>query len=470
MAVRSFTAFFEKVDADVAADALAAILNVSADKEKYVAICEVRVNPKAINDDTTNILGNQGILSMDRITAASGGSLLSPMKYDTAASNLPSQVQVRRMPTSVTLSGGTIRRFGDCVSTMTVAKAIPFQAMMRAPGVVDGNDHSGRSMEGQNIWHVDGISDTEPIVLREGEGFAIVKRAFGVPQAQRIGIVLRVVSTGNTYRWRDSDIGTPDLLGTPLLSVMNESGSGIVLQVEVVSMPDIGEENIPRYRIVRCEATRQEGMGEAVTLGVHDTAASITEVEAYRGPMRIYAWPRGEGVQVDYFDYQTGLASIATQQKVGCFRQWLGAGPWMRTTSSPQMVWDVLSRAEPDVWPGDRRGVGGGLAFPLILRPGQGLAVMGGGNGLIETSEIAYLDIEICGYVYTPNAVYPAENDVDLNVLYGPNGNDYSGDLVQPAQADVKSGVGYGADGTEFTGTYVGGGGATYSRGRVVNP
>ena len=67
-------------------------------------------------------------------------------------------------------------------------------------------------------------------------------------------------------------------------------------------------------------------------------------------------------------------------------------------------------------------------------------------------------------------AAYPAVGDVDQGVQYGPTGTDYTGTLVQPAVGDVKTGVQYGAGGTEFTGTYVGGGGGnTYSRGRVVN-
>jgi hypothetical protein len=35
----------------------------------------------------------------------------------------------------------------------------------------------------------------------------------------------------------------------------------------------------------------------------------------------------------------------------------------------------------------------------VILHPGEGVAVVGGGFGLVETSEQAYLDIEIVGYV-----------------------------------------------------------------------
>ncbi len=42
--------------------------------------------------------------------------------------------------------------------------------------------------------------------------------------------------------------------------------------------------------------------------------------------------------------------------------------------------------------------------------------------------------------------------------------------LVVPAIGDVKSGVQYGQQGNSLTGTYVGGGGGnTYSRGRIVN-
>lgn len=56
-------------------------------------------------------------------------------------------------------------------------------------------------------------------------------------------------------------------------------------------------------------------------------------------------------------------------------------------------------------------------------------------------------------------AVYPVADDVDQGVVYGPNGNDYTGNLKQPAESDVKSGIKYGANGTEKTGTLVGGGG-----------
>lgn len=71
--------------------------------------------------------------------------------------------------------------------------------------------------------------------------------------------------------------------------------------------------------------------------------------------------------------------------------------------------------------------------------------------------------------VNIPGGGYPPVGDVDSGVVFGPSGQ-YIGTLVQPVEADVKLGVDYGADGTEFEGTYeAGGGGNTYSRGRIVN-
>jgi hypothetical protein len=414
MPTSSFTVVFPAADVDVAADALAAVFNVSSNVTTYVAICEVRAVPLPINDDVTNILGNQGILSIDRITAASGGTEVTPAKFDTNAGALPSTIKLRSKPDSVTLSGGTIRRFGDCISSYMITKAIPFQAMLRAPGLVDANDHSGRTAEGRDLWRADGVADTQPIVLREGEGIAIVKRAWGVPQSMRLAITA-VIAT-KTYHWSDSSFGTPWGLNDALVSLMNETGSGLIVYVYVASMPDLGEENIPKYRLVKCQTVFDNAFnGTSVNISRHDTSASIGDVACYAGPMRIYPWAAGEGAQAKYHDYQSTPVTTAEMQKVDCIRIWGGCGPYMRTTSSPVMLVDVLSRAEPEVWPGDRRGTGSGVDMPIVLRPGQGLAVLGGGAGGIETSEQAYLPFEMVGYVYTAPPVVGGSGGVSIS-------------------------------------------------------
>jgi hypothetical protein len=116
----------------------------------------------------------------------------------------------------------------------------------------------------------------------------------------------------------------------------------------------------------------------------------------------------------------------------------------------------------------------------IIIKPGTGLGLVAGrdvaSNGtqaIGNTSTFINFDIEAVILHYPPPAgsgTFPPVGDVDQGVLYGPNGNDFTGTLEQPIEADVKLGVQYGAGGTEFTGTYAGGGGGnTYSKSRVVN-
>lgn len=470
MSRKTFTASFPRCDSDVGADGMAAIFNNSADTEKTVHITEIRTMIRPINPDATNPLGNQGIISIDRITGVSGGEEVVATKHDTDAGDLPAQVKLYENPESVTISGTPFRRFGDCISSYTITKAISFQAMMRAPGICDANDHSGRTCEGHNVWHADGDTDTEPIVLNPGEGFCLTRREFGLPQAFHFGVTVRVVGTGRTYKYRDGDTGSSLEKGLASIALINGTGSGVVLQVMIVSLPDLGEENIPAYRIVRMANAQFDpnSPGTAVTPIAHDTANTLTEITAFRGPMRLLPSVSTNGVNVSYHDYQPIPATVAEQQRYDCFRRWLGSGPYISETGTVTLSADVLSRSEYEIWPGDRRGA---ISMcEIVLRSGQGIAVVGGGFGLIETSEQAYLDIEICGYIESPDGsgVYPAANDVRDGVDYGPTGTEYDGDLILPAIGDVRLGTGYGADGTEYTGT-LSGGGSGVSRGRIVN-
>jgi len=406
MSRKSFTAIFERCDSDVGLDGMAAVFNNSSDRHKTISICEIRTIPRPINPDVSNPLGNQGIISLDRISAVSGGTEVTADKHDTDASDLPSQVKFYENPDSVTITS-TIRRFGDCISSYTIAKSISFQAMMRAPGVCDANDHTGRTNEGHNVWHVDGDTDTEPLVLREGEGFCLTRREFGLPQAFHFGVTVRVVGTNRTYKFRDGDVGSSLGKGMASIAFINGTGSGVVLQVMIVSLPDLGEENIPSYRIVRVGAAIQEG-GYTAPVYAHDTANTLTEVVAYRGSMRLLPASAANGVPVNYHSYFALPLPVLDQQRLDCFRRILGAGPYITETGTVTLNADMLSRSEYEIWPGDRRGVSSDIGDTIVLWPGQGIAVVGGGAGLIETSEQAYLDIEIMGYL---------EDDYDIDEI-----------------------------------------------------
>ena len=403
MSRRSFTATFQRCDSDIGNDGMAALFNDSTEPTKIVHICEIRTMIRPINPDVGAALGCQGIISLDRISAVSGGDEVAPFKHDTAAADLPAQVKLYENPDSVTVTS-TIRRFGDCISSMTVTKAISFQAMMRAPGVCDANDHSGRTCEGHNIWHADGDTDTEPLVLNPGEGFCLTRREFGLPQAFHFGVVVRVVGTSRTYKYRDGDTGSALLKGMASIAFINGAGSGVTLQVMIVSLPDLGEENIPSYRIVRVSGYPQEPehQGEAGTIIAHDTANTMTELRATRGPMRLLPASAVNGVPVNYHSYVALPLPVLDQQRLDCFRRFSGAGPYIKETGTVTLSVDALSRSEYEIWPGDRRGTGTITdhgEHMLTLNPGQGIAVIGGGAGQIETSEQAYLDIEMMGFI-----------------------------------------------------------------------
>jgi hypothetical protein len=401
MSRKSFTAIFPRCDSDVGADGMAAIFNNSVDPSKAVYICEIRTMIRPINPDVTNPLGNQGIISIDRISAVSGGDEVVATKHDTDAADLPSQVKLYQNPDSVTVTE-TFRRVGDCISSYTILKNISFQAMLRAPGICDCTDHTLGTGQSHNLWHADGNPDTEPIILNAGEGFCLTRREFGLPQAFHFGVTVRVVGTNRTYKYRDGDCGSALEKGMASIALINGTGSGVVLQVFIVSLPDMGEENIPSYRIVRVASGQfePEFPGTAVTIIPHDTANTLTEIEAKRGAMRLKPFASTLGVNVNYQGYEILPIPVADQQRFDCFRRWLGAGPYITDTGTVTLSVDALSRSEFEIWPGDRRGAMS--QTEIVLRPGQGLAVVGGGAGLIETSEQAYLDIEMCGYVEDP--------------------------------------------------------------------
>lgn len=399
MSRKAFTVVFPRCDSDVAEDGMAALFNKSVGKSIHV--CEIRTMIRSINPDQSNPTGNQGIMSIDRISSVVGGAEVAPIKFDTSSSDLPSQVKLIQNPDSVSITGTPFRCFGDCISSYTILKQISFQAMLRAPNVIDANDHSGRTSESQDVWHADGVSVTEPIVLREGEGLSITRREYGMTQAMHFSMTVRVVSTGKTYRYSDGDFGSSLEKGMATLALINGSGSGIVLQVMIISFPDLGEENIPLYRIVRCSTAfaSADFSGTSVPVVAHDTANTLTEVAAYRGPMRILPKAADNGIPVTYHDYQATPIAIAVQQQIDCFRKFLGAGPYISDTGTVTLDPAAIARSEYDVWPGDRRGMNTGEDQHVILRPGEGIAIIGGGSGLIETSEQAYLDVEMTGYL-----------------------------------------------------------------------
>lgn len=411
MAVRNtFTATFRGVDIGPSRDGFAAVFNRTDNVDgKVVRVHQVRtVQPSGSNADVTNALGNQGRIGLYRITAYSGGTEKTFSAYDTSSGSLPSQVKLVVFPTSVTTSDH-LRSFGDAFS-FTITQAIPLQAMLRSPGVLDVQDGPSKDMPStEQIWWSGGTSDLEGIVCREGEGVALVRRDYGQPQAFHWTIRIKDNSTGDCYCRTIASAGST-LIDGASFAFFNGSGSGATYTVYAIGFPDFGESNIPRVRVAKITGYDYVSGDTPATgsIAVHDTDTDTTGVEVPAGPFIAKTWGKDHGIDLDYLNYQTTIP-IAAQQRAGTYRQVLQSDPWYSLTHSP-----ILRFENADMVYGYSNASGHATGHfdddYISLNPGEGLALLGGGGGLVETSEMAYYDIEFICEIVEPDAVVGGGN------------------------------------------------------------
>lgn len=365
---------------------------------KTLAITDVRANVLAMRSDTQI----PGIYELRRCSAYSGGTALtSKYAFDTGATALPSQVVFIRHPASVTTSD-LLRRFQDALQWgNTTTTQWMWQARM--PGFLDRNE-AGRNLEGHNIWHTDGISDTEPIILREGEGLAMLRAVMGIPQQQRWELAIKVVSTGYTFRIEDPYSGTPAFTNDASWVLMNGSGSGVTLQVHVISLPEIGQTGIPRIRLIRCADVHKGNLYTTETVVQHDTLNTLTGIEAYSGPLQVDVAP-DFGLAFNYQNYQGSPYTTVLQHSWGLLRTKLLNDPNV-TLSANGMAGAFGIVESEELWPGDRRGLAAGWPEDvLVLAPGEAVAVIGGAAGTIEDNGRAWFSVDIRGYQTQPSTI-----------------------------------------------------------------
>jgi hypothetical protein len=453
-------------------DGLFAILNnETVDDRRYFELVSLRVSPAAPVSNNTAGVGRAGSLSIKRITALTGGDTVTPIKVDTGDASLPSQVSVVNDPDSVTATD-IFRRIADAPAySNTIANT---QFSSRTYG---GSMMTHQKSHMADIWRGGESADVESIILREGQGIGIFQDTYGSQHSMQTAAVITNTATNATYICRSTDLSTDRRLGEANFAIFNGAGSGVVLAVKLWVLPMDGEAVLtPALRLCRISGIGQGGDTVAPILpDTSKTAPSALVVKS--GPLQ----PRISGEwQADYYETH-GLAYQGAGVSLGAWNTaQLNAGTLNRalmTNIFPAigetkigMQWsalnnDLLFDAEP--------GKG------ILLKPGDGLGLVSGTTVAIggtqannSSSTFINFDIEavVLHYPPTVSGTYPPVGDVDQGVLYGPNGNDYTGTLEQPIPADVKLGVSYGANGTEFTGTYSGGGGGnTYSKSRVVN-
>jgi hypothetical protein len=233
----------------------------------------------------------------------------------------------------------------------------------------------------------------EPVVLREGEGLALRQLvAAGVAHALDVCLEVRVVGTGNSYFFHIETGGA--IVNRALMSLFNGVGSGVVLEVRDLCALDPGEVSQPVLRLVRTEGYQGDippTLGTAVALDSQSTLNA--NVQLIMGPFVSRLPGSQQGVPYEWFrTHGTGGFSVANQQQAGSLRaQTRASAPTGPDVVSPPVRTNYLWRC--------RQGQCG-----IILRRSEGLSVLVGGSGVINTSIFNFYAVRFL-FTYTPKAV-----------------------------------------------------------------
>lgn len=354
---------------------------------KTVRVRRAEVMP--LMAQTTTTPGNYDLY---RITAHAGtGDAIAATKLDSNNADLPSQVVLARRPATVTTSG----------SQWDGASAIPSANDTRALGYGFAATPWAQRLHRQDAT----TAERQRMTLREGEGIAVsLNSVVGLVYRFMVTLTVRVAATGacHTYTFPV----TPAVL--PLFSLLNGSGSGVVLEVVSLAYQEIGTDVIPQIALEPIDGI---GDGDTLTPIAFDSTASIGTIVAKRNAKILMRGAKhGALISVPHEQWQVPVG--------------FGTGPGLANLTSD---FPFFRQAKP--YPNE---------LDIVLREGEGIAITYKNAGSLGRMRHA-LTFTVDG------PVYPAEADVRDGEFYGPNGTDYEGTLV------------------------VSGGGNTYSRGRVVN-
>ena len=354
---------------------------------KTVRVRRAEVMP--LMAQTTTTPGNYDLY---RITAHTGtDDAIAAMKLDSNNAALPSQVVLARRPATVTTSG----------SQWDGARAIPLANDTRALGYGFAATPWAQRLHKQDAT----TAERQRMTLREGEGIAVsLNSVVGLVYRFMVTLTVRVAATGacHTYTFPV----TPAVL--PLFSLLNGSGSGVVLEVVSLAYQEIGTDVIPQIALEPIDGI---GDGDTLTPVAFDSTASIGSIICrHNCKILMRGAKHGALISVPHEQWQVPGG--------------YGTGPGLANLTSD---FPFFRQAKP--YPNE---------LDIVLREGEGIAITYKNAGSLGRMRHA-MTFTVDG------PVYPAEADVRDGEFYGPNGTDYEGTLV------------------------VSGGGNTYSRGRVVN-
>lgn len=384
---QTFYALFPRVDVRPLTDGLAAVFNAEeTDARRYFEVTRIAVRPASGWAAANGTTMPAAKCALYRITAMTGGATVDAVKRDTGSADLPAEVSCVTFPDSVTVSGAPLRSLADAPALTGTTGTNMWTSARVYGGALSPYLRANQA----DVLRFQGNSTIERIVLREGEGVAVVLTAHGWPRAGQINFTVVNQSTRETYQFRSRDIGHPYLTDSAMIGILNGSGSGVVLEVNAAEFPNDGESNYPVFRLAKIARATD---GDAVTPIAADTDNAVPEaLVCTGGDFDSGLYGSGQGVQFDWQTTHGATFSITQQQNVATLRRLSGVHPFNTVGVTPGLrvgQEDVELYCAP---------AGSGI----VLRPQEGLALLAGRAGVIESSTFAYFDVEATILHYPP--------------------------------------------------------------------
>jgi hypothetical protein len=329
---------------------------------------------------------------MARITAASGGTEVSSGKFDTSTTSLPTQAKLHISPTSITESSvlgyrPDTRRFGE---TLGGYYAVHNASFLGAPGNI-GTDYA-------NLYYRGRDSSVESWTCREGEGIALISDTIGMPMGWSARLSVRNLSTGKSYLYEvePSLVETPAQTGRAYWAFMNNSGSGVTLEVTVVDANEVGYTNVmPEYALIKVSGCLGPDRRTFAPIARDTNDTCPATVYGVLAPF--VAWPTaadlGAAYDIPYSGPQAGSGtSIAQQLRYSRIRH-KTYHPIVQVTTSPAHRFG----AEGDMF----------LNYPtsmlgLMLRSGEGVALVQRSSAILNRSCLIPVEASMTFVLTTP--------------------------------------------------------------------
>lgn len=344
-------------------------------------------------------------MSLARTTAASGGIVLTAGRFDTNDAVMPTQVKVVAFPDSVTVSGTPIRSFMDMAEGGANIALNGFS--LRSPLKLRSSTNS----EGMSSIISPGDGTVQSIILREGEGVAIVGRNLSsfanALTAARIACIVNVGSASYAYTY--DGVGPSCADGEPIFSIFNGVGSGVVLTLSSMEWAPVawasetlgqlgGNNRTANLRLLRISAPiyKDSTVYDApVAMDTSKTCPATLQLLSKPFIAQIPGVP--EGMPFDWPSTPAVQISVAQQALAGGLR-----AVQRQSFIDPSNQGGLGANIGP-AW--NNRLYSARTGNGIILRKGQGLALCGGADANYIMDSTTYADVRWVFVVTPPLAI-----------------------------------------------------------------